>query len=302
MQAAVMDRLTKTVSEASTRLEAVLPEQLKEHSTTLVYVAGGSVAALTLRAVLRKYYRSNPFKFGRTGALAKDEIGSSIDDYERFFDQKDGRGVQANQVAGKAKSNTPEFVDKFYRRVWSSHGAGRHASGPERHTRLPAPGGGAAGAGARLPVAYDSVQRLAPRTRACAPPAARQGPTASGSHRRHLEGPHRGAGRPQCLRTAGRRHCMHLWMPAQRHSSPVLAWPPAAGAHPCLPLVPAFSPAQPHHRLLRVRLGPVLPLRAQEPGRELRRACPGVQGGQAVPMCACRPPCFTRAVLLAPPL
>ena len=129
MHAAVMDRVSKAASEASTRLEAVLPEPLKEHSTTLVYVAGGSVAFLTLRAVVRKYYKSNPFKFGRTGALGKDEIGRSIDDYERFFDQKDGRGVQANQVAGKAKSNTPEFVDKFYRCAGGPHGAGRHAAG-----------------------------------------------------------------------------------------------------------------------------------------------------------------------------
>ena len=301
MQAAVMDRLTKTASEASTRLEAVLPEQLKEHSTTLVYVAGGSVAALTLRAVLRKYYRSNPFKFGRTGALAKDEIGSSIDDYERFFDQKDGRGVQANQVAGKAKSNTPEFVNKFYRRVWSSHGAGRRAAGPERHTRLPVPGGGAAGAGARLPVAYDSVQRLAPRNRACAPPAARQGPTASGSHRRHLEGPHRGAGRPQCLRTAGRRHCMHLWMPAQCHSSPVVApsfliFSPLFAARPCCFSCAASSPTS------TSTAGASPSTSRPGTGARASTCVPRVQGGQSVPMCASRPPCFTRAVLLAPPL
>lgn len=115
MQAAVVERVTQAVGDASAKLQTVLPEPLKEHSTTIVCVAGGSTAFLLLRAITRKYYRSNPFKFGRTGALEMDEIGRSIDDYEKFFDQKDGRGVQANQVAGKAKSNTPEFVDKFYR-------------------------------------------------------------------------------------------------------------------------------------------------------------------------------------------
>jgi len=108
-------KLQKALDDASTELAKVLPDTLKEHSTTLILVAGGSLGLLTLRAVTRKFYKSNPFKFGRTGALKKDEIGASIDDYNKFFDQKSGQGIQANQVVGKAKSNTPEFVDKFYR-------------------------------------------------------------------------------------------------------------------------------------------------------------------------------------------
>jgi len=127
-----MEKVAKAVATASAELEAVLPAELKAHSTTIVYVAGGSLALLTLRACTRKFYKSNPFKFGRTGALTADEIGRSIEDYEKFFDQKAGQGIQANQVAGKAKSNTPEFVDKFYRRA----GTRRPQQGPQQ--RLPA--------------------------------------------------------------------------------------------------------------------------------------------------------------------
>jgi len=107
----------QALDTASAELAKALPDNLKEHSTTIILVAGGGVGLLALRAITRKFYKSNPFKFGRTGALQKDEIGASIDDYNKFFDQKAGQGIQANQVAGKAKSNTPEFVDKFYRRV-----------------------------------------------------------------------------------------------------------------------------------------------------------------------------------------
>ena len=109
--------VSKAVDRAISEVEAMLPDSVKEHSAAIVYTVGGTVAFLALRAAARKFYKSNPFKFGRTGALAKDEIGSSIVDYEKFFDQKAGKGIEDGQVAGKSKSNTPEFVDKFYRRV-----------------------------------------------------------------------------------------------------------------------------------------------------------------------------------------
>ena len=102
------------VSTASEKLAAVLPAAAKEHSRTIVLVAGGTVTLLALRALGRAFpgYRTNPFAFGRTGALAKDDIDKSNTDYMNFFAQKEGKGID-----GKIKSNTPEFVDKFYRRA-----------------------------------------------------------------------------------------------------------------------------------------------------------------------------------------
>jgi hypothetical protein len=124
------EAFTRVVDAVAKPLEDVLPEALKEHSATVVLAAGGGLALLTARAVLRNFYKSNPFNFGRTGALSTDEINSSIVNYEKFFDQKDGKGINDGQVAGKAKSNTPEFVDKFYRRVPLAplDGGGGHAA------------------------------------------------------------------------------------------------------------------------------------------------------------------------------
>jgi hypothetical protein len=106
---------TRAVEAAAEPLERHLPESLKAHSSTIVVVAGSGVAYLTLRRLTKTFYKSNPFNFGRTGALSADEINKSIVDYEKFFDQKQGAGIKDGQVAGKKKSNTPEFVDKFYR-------------------------------------------------------------------------------------------------------------------------------------------------------------------------------------------
>jgi hypothetical protein len=109
------EAFSRVVDAVAKPLEDVLPEALKEHSATVVLAAGGGLALLTARAVMRNFYKSNPFNFGRTGALSADEINNSIVNYEKFFDQKDGKGINDGQVTGKAKSNTPEFVDKFYR-------------------------------------------------------------------------------------------------------------------------------------------------------------------------------------------
>ena len=98
------------VDRASSALKEALPEALKEHSRALVLV-GGSVAALgTAQLLLKSFYKTNPFAFGRTGALDKATIDSNIKGYESFFSQKEGKGID-----GQKKMSTPEFVDKFYR-------------------------------------------------------------------------------------------------------------------------------------------------------------------------------------------
>lgn len=101
----------KLVATATDRLQEVLPESLKQHSKVLVLTAGGVVAVSVVRYIGKTWYRTNPFAFGRTGALAKDKIDDSINGYNSFFSQKDGKGIEINK-----KMSTPEFVDKFYRR------------------------------------------------------------------------------------------------------------------------------------------------------------------------------------------
>jgi 24-methylenesterol C-methyltransferase len=102
------------LERASEALAERLPEGAKAHASTIIVVAGASVGFYTLRKLTRKIYRTNPFKFGNTGALAPDAIKDGISSYDAFFAQSKGKGIEDNQVAGKAKSNTPEFVDKFY--------------------------------------------------------------------------------------------------------------------------------------------------------------------------------------------
>ena len=134
MAASALSRAVEAVAEP---LERHLPDSLKAHSATVVLVAGGGVAYLTLRRLTSSFYKSNPFNFGRTGALSADEINKSIVDYEKFFDQKQGAGIKDGQVAGKKKSNTPEFVDKFYRHA---RGASRGATAAVGTRRLPSVG------------------------------------------------------------------------------------------------------------------------------------------------------------------
>jgi hypothetical protein len=122
----------RAVEAAAEPLERHLPESLKSHSSTIVLVAGSGVAYLTLRRLTGMFYKSNPFNFGRTGALSADEINKSIVDYEKFFDQKQGAGIKDGQVAGKKKSNTPEFVDKFYRHARGGGGGPPAAVGRRR--------------------------------------------------------------------------------------------------------------------------------------------------------------------------
>lgn len=102
-----MDRHVQKLVDA---VHDVLPDELKEHAGVVTasvcalawtlnllnsdtdaclgggvfrqVVAGGAVGLLALRVFTRHFYKSNPFKFGRTGALKADEIGSSIKDYE----------------------------------------------------------------------------------------------------------------------------------------------------------------------------------------------------------------------------
>jgi hypothetical protein len=128
------------LERASEALAERLPEGAKAHASTIIVVAGASVGFYTLRKLTRKIYRTNPFKFGNTGALAPDAIKDGISSYDAFFAQSKGKGIEDNQVAGKAKSNTPEFVDKFYRRAGAcvkgggrvgAHG-GRSPSEPAR--------------------------------------------------------------------------------------------------------------------------------------------------------------------------
>jgi hypothetical protein len=176
---AAREAFNKAVDVAAERVEAVLPESLKAHSSTVVLVAGGSVALLTLRAVQRKFYKSNPFNFGRTGALKPDEINASIVNYEKFFDQQHGQGIQAGQVAGKAKSNTPEFVDKFYRRAAARGGV---ASACQRGAREQTAQG--------LCFSHAGAGRLRWRRRACS----RLCDRAPAPHSRGLRGGARGPG------------------------------------------------------------------------------------------------------------
>lgn len=100
------------VATASDKLKEHLPEALKEHSKLLVVVGGGFVTLTAIKYFGKSFYRTNPFAFGRTGALQKDKIDDSITGYNSFFSQKDGKGIELNR-----KMSTPEFVDKFYRRV-----------------------------------------------------------------------------------------------------------------------------------------------------------------------------------------
>ena len=104
--------MSSAVDRASAALAGALPAALKEHSRSLVLVGGGIVALSTANVLLKSFYKTNPFAFGRTGALDKDTIDSNIKGYESFFNQKDGKGID-----GKKKMSTPEFVDKFYRRA-----------------------------------------------------------------------------------------------------------------------------------------------------------------------------------------
>ena len=99
------------VAKAADRLQEVLPDSLKQHSKVIVLTAGGVVAISAVRYIGSTWYRTNPFAFGRTGALAKDKIDDSITGYNSFFSQKDGKGIELTK-----KMSTPEFVDKFYRR------------------------------------------------------------------------------------------------------------------------------------------------------------------------------------------
>jgi hypothetical protein len=148
---------TRAVEAAAEPLERHLPESLKAHSSTIVVVAGSGVAYLTLRRLTKTFYKSNPFNFGRTGALSADEINKSIVDYEKFFDQKQGAGIKDGQVAGKKKSNTPEFVDKFY----------RHAPGaaPARQLRPARAGCQASAVRWRLHMPAAQPLRVAPASR-----------------------------------------------------------------------------------------------------------------------------------------
>lgn len=102
----------KILAAASDSLKDALPESLKQHSRVLVLTAGGVVAVSVARYIGRSWYRTNPFAFGRTGALKQNEIDDSITGYNSFFSQKDGKGIELNK-----KMSTPEFVDKFYRRA-----------------------------------------------------------------------------------------------------------------------------------------------------------------------------------------
>ena len=51
------EKIHKAVATASDELAKHLPPGMAEHSTLIVYAAGGSVALLTLRALTRKFYK-----------------------------------------------------------------------------------------------------------------------------------------------------------------------------------------------------------------------------------------------------
>lgn len=124
--ATLLDRTSEALAKR-------LPEGAKAHASTIILATGAGVGFYTLRKLTRKIYRTNPFKFGNTGALAPDAIKDGISSYDAFFAQSKGKGIEDNQVAGKAKSNTPEFVDKFYRRAGAEAGgraAAHGGSGP----------------------------------------------------------------------------------------------------------------------------------------------------------------------------
>lgn len=111
MSRAIGFKMAQFVATAADRLKEVLPESLKQHSRVLVLAAGGVATVSVVRYIGKTWYRTNPFAFGRTGALAKDQIDDSISGYNSFFSQKDGKGIESTK-----KMSTPEFVDKFYRR------------------------------------------------------------------------------------------------------------------------------------------------------------------------------------------
>lgn len=266
-------------------LESRLPARLKSHAGTVVLVAGGGVGLLALRAVTRHFYKSNPFKFGRTGALKKDEIDSSFTEYEvcprrerpperwrlpglpvprprasvphappapqTFFDQKEGAGIKDGQLAGKAKARLgtcgaprPPAAD-----APPPRGAGQHARvcGQVLQARRPAapsrppPGGPGKGEGLWCP----SPSTLERSARAAVRP------------RRARRRAGAGAARPARQLRAARQ-------PGAGMS--VVRASPFSLSHTLSSLL-SHSPPQPHHRLLRVRLGPVVPLRAPQQGR-----------------------------------
>ena len=227
MASAAFSRAVDGVAEP---LERLLPESLKSHSKTVVLIAGGSVAYLTLRRLTGSFYKSNPFNFGRTGALSADEINKSIVDYEKFFDQKQGAGIKDGQVAGKKKSNTPEFVDKFYRH------AARARAGPQR--RPAAAGCQASAVRRRCTCAAAGRCRPhlhAPTASAGAARASSRGGRATaraGSARR--AGRHARSARPQRLAAAGRRRaarrpCFRLRLGGRTHHK---NWRRASGGSP----------------------------------------------------------------------
>jgi len=51
------EKIQKAVKDASDELAKLLPPGAAEHSTLIIYAAGGSVALLTLRALTRKFYK-----------------------------------------------------------------------------------------------------------------------------------------------------------------------------------------------------------------------------------------------------
>ena len=51
------EKFRKAVKDVSDELAKHLPPGAAEHSTLIIYAAGGSVALLTLRALTRKFYK-----------------------------------------------------------------------------------------------------------------------------------------------------------------------------------------------------------------------------------------------------